>query len=62
MMMYNKKKALMHSILLYKNQEGHVYPDSMVQNQQENLKYRDEPRKHDLLFNFVENLKMYQTA
>ena len=52
----------MHSILLYKNQEGHVYPDSMVQNQQENLKYREEPRKHDLLFNFVENLKMYQTA
>ena len=33
MMMYNKKKALMHSILLYKNQVGHVYPESMVQAQ-----------------------------
>ena len=30
LMMFNKKKALMHSLLLYKNQEGHVYPDNLV--------------------------------
>ena len=41
-MMFNKKKALMHSLLLYKNQEGHVYPDNLVMAQQENLKHRDD--------------------